>query len=283
MKHLKQISLQTVPNGYAFSYDGHEFLYFSEVDLLAGMMVRIGSGETKEMEKGTILNSLFDVMLGEKYVKDVSRLNDTVNRLAETYSSRIAKLTEQINILNDAIAKHETLKKQLETTTELTNKMAEGYKQAYQPYDEYNRRISRLEANTMKMESKFNTVTGKAEWKLQQIERVLERSEEQEKLLSAKVRMLFGKIEQTKGKEQPADTTAIAETHEEAPNDDDDGRAATVDAEPKKRTKTDKADKKDQSTKTGKTGRGGRSKGDAAVLAEMEKQLQEHWDKKGWE
>lgn len=283
MKHLKQISLQTVPNGYAFSYDGHEFLYFNEVDLLAGMMVRIGSSETKEMEKGTILNSLFDVMLGEKYAKDVSRLNDTVNRLAETYSSRIAKLTEQINILNDAIAKHETLKKQVETTTELTNKMAEGYKQAYQPYDEYNRRISRLEANTMKMESKFNTVTGKAEWKLQQIERVLERSEEQEKLLSAKVKMLFGKIEQTKGKEQPADTTSIAETHEEAPDDDEDGKAAAVDDEPKKRKKTAKADKKDKSTKTGKTGKGGRSKGDAAVLAEMEKQLQEHWDKKGWE
>lgn len=278
MKHLKQISLQTVPNGYAFSYDGHEFLYFNEVDLLAGMMVRIGSGETKEMEKGTILNSLFDVMLGEKYVKDVSRLNDTVNRLAETYSSRIAKLTEQINILNDAIAKHETLKKQLETTTELTNKMAEGYKQAYQPYDEYNRRISRLEANTMKMESKFSTVTDKAELKLHLIERVLERSEEQEKLLSAKVRMLFGKIEQTKGKEQP-----VTETHEEAPDDDDDGRSAAVDDEPKKRKKTDKAENKAKSTKTGKTGKGGRSKGDAAVLAEMEKQLQEHWDKKGWE
>lgn len=278
MKHLKQISLQTVPNGYAFSYDGHEFLYFNEVDLLAGMMVRIGSGETKEMEKGTILNSLFDVMLGEKYAKDVSRLNDTVNRLAETYSSRIAKLTEQINILNDAIAKHETLKKQLETTTELTNKMAEGYKQAYQPYDEYNRRISRLEANTMKMESKFSTVTDKAELKLHLIERVLERSEEQEKLLSAKVRMLFGKIEQTKGKEQP-----VTETHEEAPDDDDDGRSAAVDDEPKKRKKTDKAENKAKSTKTGKTGKGGRSKGDAAVLAEMEKQLQEHWDKKGWE
>lgn len=278
MKHLKQISLQTVPNGYAFSYDGHEFLYFNEVDLLAGMMVRIGSGETKEMEKGTILNSLFDVMLGEKYAKDVSRLNDTVNRLAETYSSRIAKLTEQINILNDAIAKHETLKKQLETTTELTNKMAEGYKQAYQPYDEYNRRISRLEANTMKMESKFSTVTDKAELKLHLIERVLERSEEQEKLLSAKVRMLFGKIEQTKGKEQP-----VTETHEEAPDDDDDGGSAAVDDEPKKRKKTDKAENKAKSTKTGKTGRGGRSKGDAAVLAEMEKQLQEHWDKKGWE
>lgn len=278
MKHLKQISLQTVPNGYAFSYDGHEFLYFNEVDLLAGMMVRIGSGETKEMEKGTILNSLFDVMLGEKYAKDVSRLNDTVNRLAETYSSRIAKLTEQINILNDAIAKHETLKKQVETTTELTNKMAEGYKQAYQPYDEYNRRISRLEANTMKMESKFSTVTDKAELKLHLIERVLERSEEQEKLLSAKVRMLFGKIEQTKGKEQP-----VTETHEEAPDDDDDGGSAAVDDEPKKRKKTDKAENKAKSTKTGKTGKGGRSKGDAAVLAEMEKQLQEHWDKKGWE
>lgn len=283
MKHLKQISLQTVPNGYAFSYDGHEFLYFNEVDLLAGIMAHIGSGETKEMEKGTILNCLFDVMLGEKYAKDVAKLNDTVNRLAETYSSRIAKLTEQINILNDAIAQHETLKKQMETTTDLTNKMAEGYKRAYQPYDEYNRRITRLEANTMKMESRFSTVTDKAELKLQQIERVLERSEDQEKLLSAKVQMLFGKIEQTKGKEQPADTTAITETHEEAPNDDDDGRAAAVDVEPKKRLLTAKADKKDKSTKTGKTGKGGRSKGDAAVLAEMEKQLQEHWDKKGWE
>ena len=232
------------------------------------------------MEKGTILNCLFDVMLGEKYAKDVAKLNDTVNRLAETYSSRIIKLTEQINILNDAIAQHETLKKQLETTTELTNKMAEGYKRAYQPYDEYNRRISRLEANTMKMESKFSTVTDKAELKLQQIERVLERSEDQEKLLSAKVKMLYGKIEQMKGKEQPADTTSITETPEEAPNDDDDGRDAAVDAEPKK---TAKADKKDKSTKTGKTGKGGRSKGDAAVLEEMEKQLQDHWDKRGWE
>lgn len=278
MKHLKQISLQTVPNGYAFSYDGHEYLYFNEVDLLAGIMAHIGSGETKEMEKGTILNCLFDVMLGEKYAKDVAKLNDTVNRLAETYSSRIAKLTEQINILNDAIAQHETLKKQLDTTTDLTNKMAEGYKRAYQPYDEYNRRITRLEDNTMKIESKFSTVTDKAELKLQQIERVLKRSEDQEKLLSAKVQMLFGKIEQKKGKEQPADTTAIIETHEEAPNDDDDGRAAAVDAEPKKR-KTKR--------------KGGRNKeADAAVakiakeqqhLEEMEEKLKEHWDKRGWE
>jgi len=100
---------------------------------------------------------------------------------------------------------------------------------------------------------------------------VLERSEDQEKLLSAKVQMLFGKIEHTKGKEQP-----VTERHEEAPNDDD-GRSA-VDAEPKKR-KTNR--------------KGGRNKeADAAVakiaeeqqhLEEMEEKLKEHWDKKGWE
>ena len=100
MKSLKKIKVSTLPNGYSLTYGESEFMYFNEVDLLAGFLARVGSGETKDMEKGSILNCLFDVMLGEKYAKDVERLTQTINRLESDYASRIEKLNSQISILN---------------------------------------------------------------------------------------------------------------------------------------------------------------------------------------
>ena len=45
------ISVKTVPNGYVLKVgDAEDFLYFNEIDLLAGFMARVGALSTTQDE-----------------------------------------------------------------------------------------------------------------------------------------------------------------------------------------------------------------------------------------
>ena len=162
-KVLKTIKVSTLPNGYSLTVGNSEFMYFSEIDLLAGFLSHVGSGKTDDMEKGDILNTLFNVMLGDKYVRDVDNLNKTVERLERKYNERIEKLEKLITIVNDAVNRHATMKEQLEETTKLTDVMRKGYAEALKPFKEYDQRINKLEIDTQRMESHFNTATNQAD------------------------------------------------------------------------------------------------------------------------
>jgi len=279
MKSLKKIKVSTLPNGYSLTYGDSEFMYFNEVDLLAGFLARVGSGETKDMEKGSILNCLFDVMLGEKYAKDVERLTQTINRLETEYASRIENLNSQISILNTAIERHDQLKSNINEITELAKKMNEGYKEAAQPYHEYNLRINDLEASLLKIESSFSASTTKAELLLDKIQRRSNDVDDTEKLLSSKALMLIKKLQFRLGDEIPDD---------EQPADESGNQ-------PDKSEKTEKPEKKKKEPKTTaeepkpKAKRGRNKAADALVakvaeeqrLAEMEEKLREHWENNG--
>ena len=282
-KLLPDIRVSKLPNGYAFTYEGEDFMCFSPMMLVAEVMARVGGANSDEMDKGSLLHCLFEVMLGQQYAKDVDKLKATVTRLENLYATRIAKLDKQIAILDEAIAKHETMKKQLETTTELANKMSEAYKEAYKPYDEYNRRIMKLENDTMKMEAHFKSATAQASTLLKEIELTLRSSQKDERLISAKAAQLVNRLERRVNgdknefneEEQPAGDTAgtVEQSADEGGKPDKSGRKKPG---PKPKVK--------HSAAVTTRGKGSRNKAaDAQVLAEMESQLAEHWEKKGWE
>ena len=284
-KLLPDIRISKLPNGYAFTYEGEEFMCFSPMMLVAEVMARVGGANSDEMDKGSLLHCLFEVMLGQQYAKDVDKLKATVTRLENMYAKRIEQLDKQIAILDDAINKHEQMKKQLDTTTELANKMSEAYKEAYQPYDEYNRRIMKLENDTMKMESHFKSATAQASTLLKEIELTLRSAQKDERQVSARAAQLVNRLEhrlktdknEFNEEEQPAGDAAGTVTERPADEGGD---------KPDKsgRKKPGPKPKINHSAAVTTRGKGARNKAaDAQVLAEMESQLEEHWEKKGWE
>ena len=283
-KLLPDIRVSKLPNGYAFTYEGEEFMCFSPMMLVAEVMARVGGANPDEMDKGSLLHCLFEVMLGQQYAKDVDKLKATVTRLENLYAKRIEQLDKQIAILDEAIAKHETMKKQLETTAELANKMSEAYKDAYKPYDEYNRRIMKLENDTMKMEAHFKSATAQASTLLKEIELTLRSAQKDERLISAKAAQLVNRLERRVNGERNEFN------EEERPDDDAVGTVEQPADEggnrPDKsgRKKPGPKPKVKHSAAVTTRGKGARNKAaDAQVLAEMESQLEEHWEKKGWE
>ena len=283
-KLLPDIRVSKLPNGYAFTYEGEEFMCFSPMMLVAEVMARVGGANSDEMDKGSLLHCLFEVMLGQQYAKDVDKLKATVTRLENLYAKRIEQLDKQIAILDDAIAKHETMKKQLETTTELANKMSEAYKEAYKPYDEYNRRIMKLENDTMKMESHFKSATAQASTLLKEIELTLRSSQKDERLISAKAAQLVNRLERRVNgernefneEEEPAGNTAGTVEQPADEGGDKPDKSGRKKPGPKPKINHNAA--------VTTRGKGARNKAaDAQVLAEMESQLEEHWEKKGWE
>ena len=283
-KLLPDIKVSKLPNGYAFTYEGEEFMCFSPMMLVAEVMARVGGANSDEMDKGSLLHCLFEVMLGQQYAKDVDKLKATVTRLENLYATRIAKLDKQIAILDEAIAKHETMKKQIETTTELANKMSEAYKEAYKPYDEYNRRIMKLENDTMKMEAHFKSATAQASTLLKEIELTLRSSQKDERLISAKAAQLVNRLEhrlktdknEFNEEEQPAGDAAGTVEQSADEGGDKPDKSGRKKPGPKHKVK--------HSAAVTTRGKGARNKAaDAQVLAEMESQLEEHWEKKGWE
>ena len=269
-KVLKTIKVDTLPNGYSLIIGNNEFMYFSEIDLLAGFLSHVGSGKTDDMEKGDILNSLFNVMLGDKYVRDVDNLNKTVERLERKYNERIDKLEKLITIVNDAVNRHATMKEQLEETTKLTDVMREGYSKALKPFKEYDQRINKLELDTQRMESHFNTATHQADNLLKYIEDRLNEVNKDENLLKEKAQMLVKKLDiRLKMIDDVFDGDDNAA---EMPVDDiPEVEASNSKAEEKKpRKKAEKKPKTDKPAKTTKPkGKTNRQKRDEAIMEMM--------------
>ena len=93
MKEVKmQIKVQTLPNGYALTVNGEEFMYFNELDLLAGFNAHVGLADTSVMDKGTILNTLFSMMMGSTYNDAVTSLKNRVGLLSSQYQATIDRM-----------------------------------------------------------------------------------------------------------------------------------------------------------------------------------------------
>lgn len=280
----EKLDVHDVPNGWVMNYNGHEFMYFTKADLVAGFLTRFGAELTEDMERGSILNSLFNIMLGERYARDIDRLNDTVARLQTKYEERLEQMCGELNIMREAIAKHEEMKKNVKEIAETTSKLKDGYKEACYKYTEYQRRISQLEHNTNDMEVHFKTATKQAETLLIQIKKKHEKACKDADKLSAKSDMLTERIlrQLNRGKDVLKDAQ---DEHEEA--------AETPVGCEKKAVKDSCKDGDEKTVKTAKKTaskkNNNRKVADAYVqkmvdeqkAAELEKKLQEHWENAG--
>lgn len=92
------ISVKTVPNGYVLKVgDAEDFLYFNEIDLLAGFMARVGALSTKPMEKSDILSTVVDLLLGSEYSKNVDNLKKKIE-LVYNHALRVEKRLAEIEL-----------------------------------------------------------------------------------------------------------------------------------------------------------------------------------------
>lgn len=117
-KEKLTLSLQTVPNGYVLKVEDQEFMYFNEVDLLAGFLSHVGMGETSPMEKGTILSSLFSAMMGDAYADAVTTLKQRVGLLTSQYTTTISRMDDAIDYVTNAEKQIEGLGKRIKATDE---------------------------------------------------------------------------------------------------------------------------------------------------------------------
>ena len=54
MKHHQKISIETLPNGYAMTVDGKEYLYFNVEDLIAGFFTHVAIEKTEYLDKDMV-------------------------------------------------------------------------------------------------------------------------------------------------------------------------------------------------------------------------------------
>lgn len=145
----QKISVSTLPNGYSMKIGGQEYMYFNQMDLLAGFMVHVGLQEADYMENGSILTMLFQVMIGNEWEKNVSALRanlrdmegkvtSTLSRLEQTAKTgdrlepRINEVSEAINALSDSMAKQKEANKKtlfdVRESTQLANETSKAMK-----------------------------------------------------------------------------------------------------------------------------------------------------------
>ena len=101
-KDFTKIKVSTLPNGYALTVDDQEYMYFNEIDLLAGFMGHVGMREVDYADRGTILSSLMSAMLGDTFTDAVATLKQRVSLLSGKYEITMAKMDEAIAYVNDA-------------------------------------------------------------------------------------------------------------------------------------------------------------------------------------
>lgn len=95
-KTLTQIKLETLPNGYSLTINNEGFMYFNEIDLLAGFLSRVGMGETHQMDRGSIISSLFAAMMGDAYTNAVSTLRQRVSIMMNQLEDTTARMDQSI-------------------------------------------------------------------------------------------------------------------------------------------------------------------------------------------
>ncbi len=113
-KNLAKINLSTIPNGYALTVDDQEYMYFNEIDLLAGFMGHVGMREVDYADRGTILSSLMSAMLGDTFTDAVATLKQRVSLLSGKYETTMAKMDDAIAYVNNAQKQIERLEKDIQ-------------------------------------------------------------------------------------------------------------------------------------------------------------------------
>ena len=267
---LQKISVKTLPNGYELKANGHEYMYFNIMDLLAGFMVHVGLQDTDYMEKGNILTMLFQTMIGQEWEKNIAamrnRIKDMEDKVGRTLSHleqtaatgdrlepKIEDLNEQVKKLQNSIEKQKTdnnralmdVRESSQTAIKTAKEFHMETKALKEVVDKVKKAAEDVKAMKQMAEEHLKTV----ELYERRLENIL--PDDKKKKPSNKERYAKKEIEPSKSEEKPDEETS--------------GTTAK---------------------KTTKKNVGGRNKAaDAAVQEEAEKQreeelerqLQEHW------
>lgn len=101
-KHFLKIEVHTLPNGYSLDVDGTGYMYYNEIDLIAGFMARVGLSETNYMDRGSILSALMSAMIGDAYSDAVTTLKQRVGLLTTQYTTTIERMDKAIDYVTHA-------------------------------------------------------------------------------------------------------------------------------------------------------------------------------------
>ena len=94
---LRKITIQTLPKGYSLDVEGLHpggFLYFNEMELLAGFITHVGLHEANPMESTKMLRILFQTIIGQEYVEVADNMMQTVAELDKRCQEIEKKLRE---------------------------------------------------------------------------------------------------------------------------------------------------------------------------------------------
>lgn len=163
---MRNISITThlkgkEPNSYTMTIDGENYLYFSELDLLLGFIARVGTCNDENADRSTLMNSLFNIMLGEKYTNDIDKLNMTVQRLTEKFNGKIKRLDTEIQRFQNASDEFAQFKKKLEDTTDKIKAMEQSYKESRVPFLEYKHQLVQMQSALTELDKHFKDTSEK--------------------------------------------------------------------------------------------------------------------------
>lgn len=143
-KELNKISVQTLPNGYGLEVNGEKYMYFNEVDLLAGFMAHVGLQDNKYMERGTILSCLFSAMMGDAYANAVTTLKQRVGLLTSKYEGTLEQMDRSIEYANQAEKTIAGLTTEVERLREQVKALSSEQKTSKESVDQANRVVTSL-------------------------------------------------------------------------------------------------------------------------------------------
>ena len=267
---LQKISVKTLPNGYELKANGHEYMYFNIMDLLAGFMVHVGLQETDFMEKGNILTMLFQTMIGQEWEKNIAAMRNRIKDMEE-------KVTKTLSHLEQTAATGDRLEPKIEDLNEQVKKLQNSIEKQKTDNNRALMDVRESSQTAIKTAKEFHMET---------------------KALKGVVEKVKKAAEDIKAMKQMADehlkTVELYERRlENILPDDKKKKPSSKERYAKKEIVPSKSDEKPDGETSGTTAKkttkknvGGRNKAaDAAVQEEAEKQreeelerqLQEHW------
>ena len=131
---LRKITIQTLPNGYSLDVEGLHpggFMYFNEMELLAGFITHVGLHEENPMESTKMLRIMFQTIIGQEYVEAADNMKQTVaelNKRCQEIEKKLRELQAEANATKKAKEKKPKKKKKVdanEMNDEAAAKLAE--------------------------------------------------------------------------------------------------------------------------------------------------------------
>ena len=127
---LRKITVQTLPNGYSLDVEELHpggFLYFNEMELLAGFITHVGLHEANPMESTKMLRIMFQTIIGQEYVEAADNMMQTVaelNKRCQEIEKKLRELQAEANTTKKAKEPAKPKKKKKVDANEMNDEAA---------------------------------------------------------------------------------------------------------------------------------------------------------------